>query len=122
MTLTAVDELGLRGRGAVVLRLPTAGAEAAARRRSTGVGSSPVSTMRCRSRSAPGRAPATADSSACVYGCSGASEQLVGRRDLHDLAEVHHRDPVGDVADDGEVVRDEQVGEPELAPAARRAG
>ena len=27
---------------------------------------------------------------------------------------AHHGDPVGDVVDDGEVVRDEQVGEPDL--------
>ena len=48
--------------------------------------------------------------------------QVVGRRDLHDLAEVHDRDPVGDVADDRQVVRDEEVRQPELAPAAPRAG
>ena len=34
--------------------------------------------------------------------------------DLHDLAEVHHGDAVGDVSDDREVVRDEEVREPEL--------
>ena len=31
--------------------------------------------------------------------------------DLHELAEVHHRDPVRDVADHREVVGDEQVGD-----------
>ena len=31
------------------------------------------------------------------------------RRALHDLAEIHDGDVVGDVADDGEVVRDEQI-------------
>ena len=36
--------------------------------------------------------------------------QVVGRRDLDDLAEVHHRDPVGDMPDDGQVVGDEEVG------------
>ena len=35
--------------------------------------------------------------------------------DLDDLAEVHHGDPVADVADHREVVRDEDVGEAELA-------
>ena len=40
--------------------------------------------------------------------------ELVGRRDLDDRAEVHDRDPVGDVADDREVVRDEEVREVEL--------
>ena len=39
---------------------------------------------------------------------------LVRGPDLDDLAQVHHRDPVGDVADDAEVVGDEHVGEPEL--------
>ncbi len=34
---------------------------------------------------------------------------------LDDAAEVHDRDPVGDVADHGQVVRDEDVGEAELA-------
>ena len=38
----------------------------------------------------------------------------VGRPELHDLAQVHDRDPVGDVADDAEVVGDEEVGEAEL--------
>ena len=47
---------------------------------------------------------------------------LLARPDLDDLAEVHHRDPVGDVADDREVVRDEEVREPELALQLRRAG
>ena len=41
--------------------------------------------------------------------------EVVGGRELHDLAEVHDRDPVGDVPDDGEVVRDEEVGEVEVA-------
>src|SRR5205085_4750532 len=40
--------------------------------------------------------------------------QLVARRDLHQLAQVHHRDPVGDVPDDAEVVRDEYVGQAQL--------
>ena len=34
--------------------------------------------------------------------------------DLRHLAEVHDQDAVGDVADDVEIVRDEQVGEAEL--------
>ena len=48
--------------------------------------------------------------------------EVVGRRDLDDLAEVHHRDPVADVAHDREVVRDEEVGQAELAAAGPRAG
>ncbi len=38
-----------------------------------------------------------------------------GRRALDDAAEIHHQHPVGDVLDHRQVVRDEQVGEPELA-------
>ena len=37
------------------------------------------------------------------------------RADLDDLAEIHHRDAVGDVPDEREVVRDEQIGEAEVA-------
>ena len=64
----------------------------------------------------------TADSRAVDVRMQRPRVQLLGRRDLDDLAEVHHRDSVGDVADHGEVVGDEQVGEPELAPGAARAG
>src|SRR5581483_10438182 len=38
-----------------------------------------------------------------------AGEEVARGRELDDLAEVHDRDAVGDVADDGEVVRDEEV-------------
>ena len=44
----------------------------------------------------------------------GVRVQLVAVGHLHDLAEVHHRDAVADVAYHGEVVRDEQVGELEF--------
>ena len=44
--------------------------------------------------------------------------ELLRRRALDDLAEVHDRDGVGDVADDREVVRDEQEAELELAREA----
>ena len=40
--------------------------------------------------------------------------QLGRRSELDDLTQVHDGDPVGDVANDTEVVRDEQVGEIEL--------
>ena len=56
-----------------------------------------------------------ADSSATVYGWSGARLSSRRRGQLDDPAEVHHRDPVADVADDGQVVGDEEVGQPELA-------
>jgi hypothetical protein len=48
--------------------------------------------------------------------------ELVARRDLDDPPEVHDRDPVRDVPDDREVVRDEEVRELELAPGAPPAG
>src|SRR5437764_2832333 len=37
--------------------------------------------------------------------------EIVRRRQLHDLAQIHHRHAVGDVLDDRQVVRDEHVGE-----------
>src|SRR4051794_6573603 len=40
--------------------------------------------------------------------------KLIRRRDLDDPAEIHDGDPVRDVADDGEVVRDEEVRQLEL--------
>jgi hypothetical protein len=42
------------------------------------------------------------------------AEELLGRRQLDDLAQVHDGDAVGDVADHGEVMRDEEVGQVEL--------
>lgn len=39
-------------------------------------------------------------------------EQVHGGLILDDSAEVQHQDPVGDLADDGEVVRDEQHRQP----------
>jgi hypothetical protein len=40
--------------------------------------------------------------------------EIVRGRELHDLPQVHHRDPVRDVPDDREVVRDEEVRELEV--------
>ena len=40
-------------------------------------------------------------------------EQRFGRRGLHDPADIHHRDPFADVLDDAQVVRDEQIREPQ---------
>ena len=45
-----------------------------------------------------------------------AADDPLGRSDLHDPAEVHHRDPVGDDPRQRQVVGDEQVGQP--APRA----
>ena len=47
-------------------------------------------------------------------GMERAGVQVVRRGQLDDPAEVHHRDPVADVADDRQVVGDEQVGQREL--------
>src|SRR5829696_4884550 len=44
------------------------------------------------------------------------SKELLARSDLDDLAEVHHRDAVAQELDGGEVVADEETGEPERAP------
>ena len=48
--------------------------------------------------------------------------QLLGRRQLHELAEIHDGDPVADVADDAEVVGDEDVRQLELVLKILRAG
>ncbi len=40
-------------------------------------------------------------------------KQLVGRRKLHHLAEVHNADTVGKILDDGQVVRNKQYGKPQ---------
>ena len=42
------------------------------------------------------------------------AEQHFARRELDDAAAAHHRDPVGDVVDHRQIVRDEQIGEAEL--------
>ena len=49
-----------------------------------------------------------------MYGCFGSRVEVVALGDLDHLAEVHDHHAVGDVADDVEVVRDEDVGEAEL--------
>ena len=41
-------------------------------------------------------------------------KEACGLSDLDDTAEIHHRDPARDVAHDAEIVRDEQIGQPEL--------
>ena len=47
-------------------------------------------------------------SSPRVYGCSGLLNSSLDRRDLLDLAAVHHRHAIARLGDDGEVVGDEQ--------------
>ena len=122
MTLTALDELGSGGRGAVVLRLPTAGAEVAARRWIDRVGE-----LAGEHDALPGALELRVGhrrrrEQRLRVRVQRRSEELFGGRGLHDAAEVHHRHPVGEVTDDGEVVRDEEVGEPELRLELARAG
>ena len=47
-----------------------------------------------------------------MYGWAGSAYSSSGGADLADLAEVHHRDPVADVLDHGQVVGDEDQREP----------
>ena len=64
----------------------------------------------------------TASSSMRVYGCCGVGEELARGRDLHDAAEVHHADAVGDVVHHCEIVRDEQIRERRGGAAGRASG
>ena len=49
-------------------------------------------------------------------------EQRLGRPDLDDLAQIHHRDAVRDVPHQPQVVGDEHHGQLQPAPAAPAAG
>jgi hypothetical protein len=49
----------------------------------------------------------------CV-GVEGIGEDLLDWPDLHDLAQVHDGDPVGNGPGEGEVVGDENEGHPDL--------
>ena len=65
------------------------------------------------------RRPAVPGRSCCVdqaarIGVLGSAHDRLGGALLHDLAAIEHVDAVDDLADDREVVRDEEVGEPEL--------
>ena len=66
-----------------------------------------------RSERRRGSGLGTADNRASVYGCFGDANSCSGRRGLHDPADIHHRDPLADVLDDAQVVRDEEVGQAE---------
>ena len=78
---------------------------------SIGLGMSPLRMIRSRRSSV---IDGIADRSARVYGWRGRSKMSSAGASSTSLPEVHHRDPVGEVPDDGEVVRDEEVGEAEL--------
>ena len=70
--------------------------------------------MRRRVRCRTGSGIGAADRSAWVYGCLGSVKRLVPIRHLDQHAEVHDRDPLGQVLHRGQVVGDEQAGEAEL--------
>ena len=80
-----------------------------------GLGISPCNTIRCRARWSGGSGIGTLDSSASVYGMARREVHRVGVGELDQLAGVEDGDAVGDVAHDGQVVGDEQVGDSQLA-------
>src|SRR5205823_11280269 len=47
-------------------------------------------------------------------GMDGVAEKLAARCDLDDAPAAHDRDSVGDIVDDGQVVRDEEVSQAKL--------
>ncbi|RPK76440.1 hypothetical protein EES42_03360 [Streptomyces sp. ADI95-17] len=100
---------------APLLRLPAPGAEAAAGgrvggRRDVAVQDDPLPVL-------PGRRVRHRDrgQQRLGVGVRGVVVDLLVRADLDDPAQVHHPDPVGDVPDDRQVVRDEHVAQPELS-------
>ena len=71
---------------------------------------------------AAGSATGTASISPRVYGCGGRAYDRSAGPDLDQLAQVHHADPVGQVAHHGQVVRDEQVASGRARAAGRASG
>ena len=51
-----------------------------------------------------------------------ACKQRALRRDLHDSAEIHHRDAVADVLDHRQIVRNEEIRQTEFPLQVDRAG
>ena len=80
----------------------------------TGDGTSPVRITRLRLRSVLGSGMGTAEREGPGVRMARPRIEQVRGADLDQLAEVHDADPVADVAHDRQVVRDEQVGQPEL--------
>ena len=66
-------------------------------------------------------AAGTSFSSPCVYGCCGFAASSLGRRGLDDLARVHDRDPVRELEQERQVVRDEEHREAEARASAPRS-
>ena len=80
-----------------------------------GDGTSPARIWRFLTAASRGSATGTADISAPVYGMPRVRVELVGVRQLDDLAEVHDRHAVAHVAHDRQVVGDEDERQPEVA-------
>ena len=81
-----------------------------------GSGASPVRIC-CSILSCSG----TTDSNAFVYGMLRIGQHLLGRADLDDAAEVHHRDTIGDVPRKPEVVGDDEDRRSRVRATARAA-
>ena len=62
-------------------------------------------------RSISGWSGKAAVNKACVYGCSGCAEQLLGFRQLHQAAEIHDADHLAHVAHGSEMMGNEQIAE-----------
>ena len=87
-----------------------------------GEGTSPVTVSRLRARFSAGSGIGIARQQERGVRVDRLVVQLLGGRDLHQLAEVHDDDPVRHVADDAEVVGDEHVGQVELLLEVLAAG
>jgi len=77
----------------------------------TGLGTSPSRIMRLRCASMAGSGTGTAEINAWVVGMQRRVEQIVPIGQLDDDAQVHHCDPIADVAHHRQVVRNEQIGQ-----------
>ena len=80
-----------------------------------GLGTSPCSTIRWRSRSMHRVGLGDGRQQRLRVRVRRAGVDLLGRADLHQLAQVHHRHDVADVAHHRQVVGDEQVAEARAA-------
>ncbi len=77
----------------------------------TAEGSSPPRPPAGLARSRAGSGSGMAWISPAVYGCRGAPVDVLAGAQLHQPAQVHHADPVGQVLQQRQVVRDDHVGE-----------
>ena len=79
-----------------------------------GVGSSPSSLIRDRDLATSGSGMGIADRRAFVYGWIGCSYTSVCRPLLHQMAQIHDADPMGNIVDHAQIMGHEQVGDPQL--------